>query len=330
MSVDMEFEQPEDPSLLKLDNSTATFSRTGGGSQSAASSQGGASVSHHSQQRSRASSRGSSRPAGSQYSEAQRPRTAPDQQFPGGGGGGGGGGWDSTTSGAPFQLPTDRLMDVVVLRRRMEANGGVQVQASAGSFNGGHSGISPQDSSGLLDFMRETPLVRLGLRDDGTSLPRQTSIPGPGSDVLALKNKLGQSRQMLQEARRRIKMLEDARRNDSERAEMAIAMQVDQVRAEAAVEIRKLKERAKMHEETSKSNSFYMPQGNVVPSFNASPVGPPSAASSPARDSPDREGQAVADNRMAERNLTLSVELQQTKLKHKREKLDLVKKLETA
>jgi hypothetical protein len=227
-------------------------------------------------------------------------------------------------------------MDVVVLRRRMEANGGVRVQASAASFNGGNSGISPQLGSGsgsMLDFMRETPLVQLGLREDGSSLPRQTSVPGPGSDVLALKNKLGQSRQMLQEARRRIKMLEDARRNDADRAEIAIAMQVDQVRAEAAVEIRKLKERAKMHEETGKSNSFYMPHSNAVPSFNASPDGPPSAASSPARgesDAVEHDGPQQADHRMAERNLALTVELQQVKLKHKREKLELVKKLEAA
>jgi hypothetical protein len=317
----MEFEPPEDPSLLKLDNSTATFSRLAGGG-SVSGSVGGGSVGERTQ-RSRGSSRRSSRrSAASAYGESQRPRTAPDQQQSTGG-------WGAeSTAGAPFQLPTDRLMDVVVLRRRMEGNGGVRVQASAGTFNGGNSGISPQDGSGMLDFMRETPLVQLGLRDDGTSLPRQMSVPGPGSDVLALKNKLGQSRQMLQEARRRIKMLEDARRNDADRAEMAIAMQVDQVRAEAAVEMRKLKERAKMHEDTSKSNSFYMPQGNAVPSFNASPVGPPSAASSPARS--EQDDIAQPDNRMAERNLALSVELQQVKLKHKREKLDLVKKLEAA
>eukprot|EP01043_Picozoa_sp_COSAG02_P008012 COSAG02_NODE_249_length_27097_cov_30.179155_1_plen_321_part_00 len=320
MSSVMEFEPPEDPSLLKLDNSTATFSRiggsVGGGSVSGASSAAGERT-----QRSRGSSRSSRRSAAA-YGESQRPRTAPDQQQSTGG-------WGAeSTTGAPFQLPTDRLMDVVVLRRRMEANGGIRVQASAGTFNGGNSGISPQEGSGMLDFMRETPLVKLGLRDDGTSLPRHTSVPGPGSDVLALKNKLGQSRQMLQEARRRIKMLEDARRNDADRAEMAIAMQVDQVRAEAAVEIRKLKERAKMHEETGKSNSFYMPQGNAMPSFNTSPVGPPSAASSPARGESDDITQP--DNRMAERNLALSVELQQMKLKHKREKLDLVKKLEAA
>lgn len=320
----MDFEQAEDPALLKLDNSTATFSRPGGsvgnGSVSGASSQATGRT-----QRARMSSR-SSRRSGSAYSESQRPRTAPDQHATGLWAG-------ESTQGAPFQLPTDRLMDVVVLRRRKEINGGVCVQASAGSFNGGNSGISPQEGTGMLDFMRETPLVQLGLRDDGSSLMRPTNVPGPGSDVLALKNKLGQSRQMLQEARRRIKMLEDARRNDAERAEMAIAMHVDQARAEAAVEIRKLKERAKMHEETSKSNSFYMPQSNAVPSFNASPVGPPSAASSPARgesNSTERDEQQQVDNRMAERNLTLSVELQQLKLKYKREKLDLVKKLEAA
>ena len=335
---EMEFEQPEDDSLLRLDNSTATYRAVsgggsqgggGGGSVTGASSQGGRSAAQSQRsQRSRPGSRASSRGGGSAYGESQRPRTAPDQTADGASWGGG------SSAASPFSLPTDRLMDVVVLRRRMEANGGVQVQASAGSFGGGRAGIAPGVGKGsMLDFMRESPLVRLGLKTDGTNLPRQ-SVPGPGSDVLALKNKLGQQRQMLQEARRRIQMLEEARHNDGQRAEMAIAMQVDQVRAEAAVEIRKLKERAKMHEDVSRTNTSYMPQGNAVPSFNASPVGPPSAASSPSRggdDSPERGGsEPVVDNRMADRNLALTVELQQTKLKNKREKLDLVKKLEAS
>jgi len=79
--------------------------------------------------------------------------------------------------------------------------------------------------------------------------------------------------------------------------------------------------------------------------------GTPSAASSPSRggDSPERGGsggggggggglggggggggQPVVDSRMSDRNLALTVELQQTKLKNKREKLDLVKKLEAS
>ena len=151
-------------------------------------------------------------------------------------------------------------------------------------------------------------------------------VHGPGSDTLALKNKLIQNRQMLQEARRRIQMLEDARSNDKERAEMEIAMQVEAVRAEAAVEIRKLKERAKMHEETQKQNNFYMPQGSAVPSFGSSPVGPPSAGSSPERGSP--KPAAPEDPRMADRYLALTVEMQQHKLKSKREKNELAKKLE--
>ena len=327
MRYSYEAPPPEEPDVgLRLDNSTATFHQPRAArakSHGASSSRASSRPSSRASAKASASGWGSSQQgAAAVYGDATAPRpsTAPEQ------GVGDPAAAAAFRAGTTFQLPTDRLMDVVVLRRRQdEQSGAVDVQASAGSFNGGSKGISTSEGS-VLEFMRESPLVQLGLRQDGSALPQPKVVHGPGSDTLALKNKLIQNRQMLQEARRRIQMLEDARSNDKERAEMEIAMQVEAVRAEAAVEIRKLKERAKMHEETQKQNNFYMPQGSAVPSFGSSPVGPPSAGSSPERGSP--KPAAPEDPRMADRYLALTVEMQQHKLKSKREKTELAKKLE--
>ena len=229
MRYSYEAPPPEEPDVgLRLDNSTATFHQPRAALR-LAKSRGASSSRASSRPSSRASAKASASASGWGSSQqgaaavygdatAPRPSTAPEQ------GVGDPAAAAAFRAGTTFQLPTDRLMDVVVLRRRQdEQSGAVDVQASAGSFNGGSKGISTSEGS-VLEFMRESPLVQLGLRQDGSALPQPKVVHGPGSDTLALKNKLIQNRQMLQEARRRIQMLEDARSNDKERAEMEIAM----------------------------------------------------------------------------------------------------------
>jgi hypothetical protein len=178
-------------------------------------------------------------------------------------------GTSRTSTRNPFKLPAN-MMDVVVLRRDV-GDDGVCLQSTAGSFSGAgqsaglsHAGLS-HDSSGMVNYLREGPLVSIGLRSESRlqAPAHRLSVPGPGSDLTALKNKLAHSRQMLQEARRRIQVLEQTRQNDAERAQREIHLQVESVRAEAMVEIRKLKERAKMHESTRSTG--YMPMGGYIP-----------------------------------------------------------------
>ena len=221
----------------------------------------------------------------------------------------------------PLRLPPN-MMDVVVLRREHDQYGGVNLQSTAGSFSGlGQSGVSTDNS--MVASLREGPLVSIGMSGDvmrpSTSSGR-TSLPGPGSSETALKNKLAHSRQMLQEARRRIQVLELSRKKDVERAEHQISLQVEAVRSEAMVEIRKLKERAKMHEGTR--SSVYIASGNgLFPGAG----GPTESSATPGGGRDPEEAHATSA-----RELVLQVELQQLQSKSKRDKNDLAKKLEQA
>ena len=62
-----------------------------------------------------------------------------------------------------------------------------------------------------------------------------------GASTTALKNRLMQMRQMLEEARRRIRVLEDAWRNDQKLFADEMQMQADLMQDEFADEVRKLK-----------------------------------------------------------------------------------------
>lgn len=145
------------------------------------------------------------------------------------------------------------LMDVVVLRRQFDGSSGVSLQSTACSFGGGSSASATvADAAAVGGFMRQGPMVSLGLNGSAHDKSRRqsdihTGAGGGGSSTTALKNRLAQMRQMLEEAKRRIRVLEDARRNDQKLYAKEMQMQADLIRSDAAAEIRRLKERTKIN-----------------------------------------------------------------------------------
>eukprot|EP01052_Picozoa_sp_SAG31_P020325 SAG31_NODE_1522_length_8012_cov_6.903336_8_plen_284_part_00 len=146
------------------------------------------------------------------------------------------------------------LMDVVVLRRQFDGNSGVSLRSTACSFGAQDArpatsdGRPGGDRPGSVGFVRQGPMVSLGLRADAPhDRSRRDSGSGVSGSTTALKNRLAQMRQMLEEAKRRIRVLEDARRNDQKLYAEEMQMQADMIRADAAAEIRRLKERTKIN-----------------------------------------------------------------------------------
>eukprot|EP01050_Picozoa_sp_SAG11_P008959 SAG11_NODE_814_length_7033_cov_57.557254_9_plen_289_part_00 len=163
----------------------------------------------------RPGSRGSSRGGG----EGARPLTAPEAAAAAAHGTEGGLGYG--------RLSASALSEVVVLRRSTDGNDGVRLQSTACSFGArSQSERRPASQAGggrasSNSFVRQGAVVSLELSSAGQPALgrklRQQSDLMRGTSTTGLKNRLAQMRQMLDEARRRIKVWRAAQKRKPSR-----------------------------------------------------------------------------------------------------------------